>query len=78
MRAETPGITNVFQRSYILRIPFFQRQYVWGQKEWDSVMDNLVKRLENMLPWVHLENQRKMLENTLELQKGTPLGIFQI
>jgi hypothetical protein len=49
-----------------------------GQKEWDSVMDNLVKRLERMMPWVHLENQRKMLENTLELQKGTPLGIFQI
>lgn len=45
MRAETPGITNVFQRSYILRIPFFQRQYVWGQKEWDRFlmdMDSLV------------------------------------
>lgn len=45
MRAETPGITNVFQHSTILRIPFFQRQYVWGQKEWDRFiadMDSLV------------------------------------
>ena len=45
MRAETPGITNVFQRSTILRIPFFQRQYVWGQKEWDRFltdMDSLI------------------------------------
>jgi hypothetical protein len=49
-----------------------------GQKEWDNVMENLVKRLERMMPWVHLENQRKMLEQTLELQKGTPLGIFMI
>lgn len=31
-----------------------------------------------MMPWTHLENQRKMLEQTLELQKGTPLGIFMI
>lgn len=45
MRAETPGITNVFQRSTILRIPFFQRQYVWGQDMWDRFltdMDSLV------------------------------------
>ena len=45
MKAETPGITNVFQRSTILRIPFFQRQYVWGQKEWDRFltdMDSLI------------------------------------
>lgn len=45
MRAETPGITNVFQWSTILRIPFFQRQYVWGKKEWDRFladMDSLV------------------------------------
>ena len=45
MKAESPGITTVFQRSTILRIPFFQRQYVWGQKEWERFvadMDSLV------------------------------------
>ncbi len=45
MKAETPGITTVFQNSTILRIPFFQRQYVWGQEEWDRFlmdMDSLV------------------------------------
>ena len=45
MKAETPGITNVFQRSTVLRIPFFQRQYVWGKPEWDRFiadMDSLV------------------------------------
>ena len=49
-----------------------------GQNEWKEVMDNLIKRLERMMPWVHLENQRKMMEHTLELQKGTPLGIYMI
>lgn len=45
MKAQTPGISNVFQNSTILRIPFFQRQYVWGEKEWERFvqdMDNLV------------------------------------
>ena len=45
MKAETPGITNVFQRSTILTIPFFQRQYVWGKAMWDRFlvdMDSLV------------------------------------
>ena len=49
-----------------------------GQKEYDKTMETLEKRLERMMPWVHLENQRKMLEQTMELQKGTPLGIMQI
>ena len=49
-----------------------------GQKEYDKAMESLEKRLERMMPWTHLENQRKMLEQTLELQKGTPLGIFMI
>jgi hypothetical protein len=49
-----------------------------GQKEYDKTMETLEKRLERMMPWTHLENQRKMLEQTLELQKGTPLGIFMI
>lgn len=49
-----------------------------GQKEYDKTMETLEKRLERMMPWAHLENQRKMLEQTLELQKGTPLGIFMI
>ena len=45
MKAETPCITNVFQRSTILRIPFYQRQYVWGKDMWDRFlmdMDSLV------------------------------------
>ena len=49
-----------------------------GQKEYDKTMEMLEKRLERMMPWVHLENQRKMMEQTMELQKGTPLGMYMI
>jgi hypothetical protein len=41
-------------------------------------MENLTKRLERMMPWVHLENQAKMMQQVMELQKGTPLGIIMI
>ena len=44
----------------------------------DSIMENLIKRLERMMPWVHLENQAKMMQQVMELQKGTPLGIIMI
>ena len=49
-----------------------------GEKEYERTMDNLVKRLERMMPWVHLENQAKMMQQVMELQKGTPLGIIMI
>lgn len=45
MKAETPSINGVFKNSTILRIPFFQRQYVWTEKEWERFvidMDSLV------------------------------------
>ena len=35
MKAETPSINGVFKNSTILRIPFFQRQYVWEEKQWE-------------------------------------------
>lgn len=49
-----------------------------GQNEYKQTMEMLEKRLERMMPWVHLENQRKMMEQTMELQKGTPLGMYMI
>ena len=49
-----------------------------GQKEYDKAMEMLEKRLERMMPWNYLENQKKMIQNTMDLQKGTPLGIMLI
>ena len=45
MKAETPSINGVFKNSTILRIPFFQRQYVWEEKQWERFavdMESLV------------------------------------
>ena len=41
MKAETPSINGVFKNSTILRIPFFQRQYVWGTKEWERFANDM-------------------------------------
>lgn len=41
MKAETPEIKGVFKNSTILRIPFFQRQYVWGEKEWTRFANDM-------------------------------------
>ena len=45
MKAETPSINGVFKNSTVLRIPFFQRQYVWEEKQWERFavdMESLV------------------------------------
>lgn len=41
MKAETPSINGVFKNSTILRIPFFQRQYVWGEEQWERFANDM-------------------------------------
>lgn len=41
MKALTPGIDDVFKSSTILTIPFFQRHYVWGVKEWQRFVNDM-------------------------------------
>jgi hypothetical protein len=49
-----------------------------GQQEYQKVMENLEKRLERLNPAAVLENQAKIIQQNLEIQKATPLGIFVI
>ena len=49
-----------------------------GQQEYQKAMENLDKRLEHLLPTYVLEQNAKMVQNQMEAQKGTPLGIFMI
>jgi hypothetical protein len=49
-----------------------------GQQEYQKVMDNLEKRLERLNPAAVLENQAKIIQQNLEIQKATPLGIIVI
>lgn len=41
MKALTPGIDDVFKSSTILTIPFFQRHYVWEEKEWKRFVNDM-------------------------------------
>ena len=34
MEARTISINGVIQRNTLLRIPYFQRRYVWGEEDW--------------------------------------------
>lgn len=41
MKAETPSINGVFKNSTIMRIPFFQRQYVWEEEQWERFANDM-------------------------------------
>ena len=56
----------------------YQMLITQGQQEYQKVMDNLEKRLERLNPAAVLENQAKIIQQNLEIQKATPLGIFVI
>lgn len=49
-----------------------------GQKEYETTMQTLEKRLENLAPEKIVEREANIVKNTLERQKGTPLGIYMI
>lgn len=49
-----------------------------GKEEWDAAMKGLVERLERMHPANLLEQQSKIMENTLNIQKHIPLQIYTI
>ena len=56
----------------------YQMLLTQGQQEWQKTMENLEKRLERMSPANALETQAKIVNQTLEIQKNIPLGIYTI
>jgi hypothetical protein len=56
----------------------YQMLLTQGQQEWQKTMENLEKRLERMSPANMLETQAKIVQQTLEIQKHIPLGIYTI
>jgi hypothetical protein len=49
-----------------------------GKEEYDAAMEALMKRLERMRPANIMEEQAKLMENSLKIQQYTPLGIYAI
>lgn len=56
----------------------YQMLITQGQQEYQKVMEALEKRLERMAPASVLETNAKIMQQNLEIMKGTPLGIFVI
>lgn len=56
----------------------YQMLITQGQQEYQKVMENIDKRLEDLLPSNILKSQAEMIQSQLEIQKGTPLGIYVI
>ena len=45
MKADAHMISGVIQNGYILRIPYFQRSYVWNEKDWERFADDMESTL---------------------------------
>ncbi len=47
MKADTIRISGIFQRDTLLRIPYFQRRYVWEEKDWKRFAMDMESTLES-------------------------------
>jgi len=47
MEARTITINNVIQRNTLLRIPYFQRRYVWGEDDWKRFAADMESTLDS-------------------------------
>ena len=53
MKVEAVSINQVFLNNRILKIPFFQRGYVWEKKNWEQFFNdiaNVASMDENEMP----------------------------
>ena len=46
MDAKPAKIADVFQQETLLRIPYFQRHYVWGEEEWERFANDMASTLD--------------------------------
>ena len=42
MDAGKRTINDIFNGNRILEIPFFQRAYVWGDEQWERLLEDMV------------------------------------
>lgn len=45
MEANVSRISGLIQQNCLLRIPYFQRSYVWGEKDWERFADDMESTL---------------------------------
>ena len=47
MKADTLSISGVIQRNTLLRIPYFQRRYVWSEEDWERFAIDMESTLDS-------------------------------
>lgn len=47
MKADTLSISGVIQKNTLLRIPYFQRRYVWGEEDWERFAIDMESTLDS-------------------------------
>lgn len=75
VRGKYSGKVNIPQAEMTMDYQMLLQQ---GKEEWDEAMKNLVERLQRMRPSAMMEEQAKLMENTLNIQKYIPLKIYTI
>ena len=51
MQAQTSKINDIFNGNRALEIPFFQRSYVWGEPQWERMLEDLESITETKRPY---------------------------
>ena len=75
IRGKFSGKVNIPQAEMTLDYQMLIQQ---GNEEWKATMDRLDKRLERLRPANIMEENAKLVQQQLEIQKHTPLGIYVI
>ena len=51
MEAGKRTISDIFNGNRILEIPFFQRSYVWGEEQWERLLQDMELVAQNNKPY---------------------------
>lgn len=75
IRGKYSGKVNIPQAEMTMDYAMLNQQ---GKEEWDATMKTLDERLQRMRPSAIMKEQAELIENTLNVQKHTPLKIYVI
>ena len=73
MNASTNKLAIIFHASRILKIPFFQRSYVWNVEEWERLLHDLLDKQDNR---VNGQWDTKFMGALIFKQEKTPTGSY--
>jgi len=75
IRGKFSGKVNIPQAEMTMDYQMLNQQ---GKEEWDATMKSLEERLARMKPSAIMEEQAKLMESTINVQKNIPLSIYLI